>query len=151
MSQNLQNFAEFQKNRLDNLVWKILKNAVKRRNACPEYATFCAYSSFAELLPHASPYVAREMSFAVSGALANRGLTTVRLAWGACSAHLPLPVNRSASTDSARVKRISDSISNPTFVMSNAPPRFRLVEVLNLPPERSPSFRPRSDHTEPEA
>ena len=80
------------------------------------------------------------MSFAVSGALANRGLTTVRLAWGACSAHLPLPVNRSASTDSARVKRISDSISNPTFAMSNAPPRFRLVEVLNLPPERIRRF-----------
>ena len=34
---------------------------------------------YPELLPHASPYVAREMSLAVSGALANRGLTTVRL------------------------------------------------------------------------
>ena len=79
--------------------------STNRRNACPEYATFCAYSSFAELLPHASPYVAREMSFAVSGALANRGLTTVRLAWGACTAHLPLPVNRSGSTNSAKVKR----------------------------------------------
>ena len=74
-------------------------------------ALLSAHILLLELLPHASPYVAREMSFAVSGALANRGLTTVSLAWGACSAHLPIPVTRSASTDSAKDKRISDPIS----------------------------------------
>ena len=38
------------------------------------------------------------MSFAVSGALANRGLTTIRLARVSGIAHLSLPVNRSGST-----------------------------------------------------
>ena len=60
--------------------------------------SLCAGFFPPELLPHASPYVAREMSFAVSGALANRGLTTIRLARVSGIAHLSLPVNRSGST-----------------------------------------------------
>ena len=44
------------------------------------------------------------MSFAVSGALANRSLTTIRLARVSGIAHLSLPVNRSGSTKLGKCK-----------------------------------------------